>query len=88
MSHTPWPGVKTTPEPDEPQPRPYPELTDRELEVAFLLAEGKTNREIADTLGVSVKTIDTHRSHALKKLGCKNNVVLARLMIRDRLVTP
>ncbi len=68
--------------------RPYPELSPRELEVALLLARGEVNREIATALGISVKTVDTHRLHLLKKLGCKHNVALARLMIRDGLVTP
>lgn len=72
----------------EPQPRPYPELTNRELEVAYMLARGETNREISTALGISIKTIDTHRGHLLKKLGCRNNVALVRLMIRDGLVTP
>lgn len=76
------------PGPDEGKARPYPELTERELECAFMLARGETNREIAKALGISIKTVDTHRGHLLKKLGTRNNVALARLMIRDGLVTP
>lgn len=60
----------------------YPELTPREREVATLLAVGEPNREIARALGCSVKTIDTHRGHVLRKLHCRNNVDLARLAIR------
>ncbi len=67
---------------------PYPELTSREREVAFLLARGETNAEIGKALEISTKTVDTHRGHLLKKLGCRGNVALARLMIRDGLVTP
>lgn len=44
-------------------------LTEREREVAALIAQGKTNREIADTLVVSLRTIDTHVSTILSKLG-------------------
>ena len=70
-------------------PERYLELTVREYEVAIRLAQGMTNREIAiDLGGVSVKTIDTHRGNVLRKLGCKGNVALCRLMIRDGLVQP
>lgn len=69
-------------------PERYLELTTREYEVAIRLARGMTNREIATDFGVSVKTIDTHRGNVLKKLGCKGNVALCRLMIRDGLVQP
>lgn len=43
-------------------------LTSREREVLQLLAEGKTNKEIAALLGISVKTVDTHRTHLMDKL--------------------
>jgi DNA-binding CsgD family transcriptional regulator len=56
-------------------------LTHREREVA-MLARGEPNREIAKALGISIKTVDTHRGHLLAKLGCRNNVELARLFIR------
>lgn len=61
----------------------FPALTSREREVALLLAVGKTNREIAKDLGISIKTIDTHRGHILKKLELRNNVELARMAIRE-----
>jgi DNA-binding NarL/FixJ family response regulator len=53
-------------------------LSVREQEVAELLVLGQTCREIAEKLGVSVKTIDTHRGHILKKIGVRNNVELTR----------
>ena len=62
---------------------PFPELTEREREVALLLAAGATNREIADQMEISIKTVDTHRGHVLKKLGLRNNVALARHAIRS-----
>lgn len=88
MSHTPPPGVRVTPDPDEPKPAPYPELTKREFEVARALATGITSREIAREMSISIKTVDTHRMHLLKKLGCKHNVDLARRLIRDGVVRP
>lgn len=61
-------------------------LSERERQVAAALAEGLTNREIAQTHGISVKTIDTHRGHMLKKLGLRNNADVARFAIRVGLV--
>lgn len=88
MSHTPPWGNAVDAEPEAPKPSPYPELTERELDVAQAIARGIPNREIAKALGLSVKTVDSHRAHALKKLGCKNNVALVKRMIRDGVVTP
>jgi DNA-binding NarL/FixJ family response regulator len=58
-------------------------LSRREYEVMCALAAGRTNREIASDLGISVKTIDTHRGHVLKKLGLRNNSDITRFAIRD-----
>lgn len=66
----------------------FDKLTDREREVATMLCDGLRNAEIADRLGVSVKTIDTHRHRVLKKLGVDNNVRLVRLAIREGWITP
>lgn len=62
-------------------PSPFDALTTREKQVAEALALGHKNAEIAEALQVSVKTVDTHRGHVLKKLSCRNNVELARLAI-------
>lgn len=66
----------------------FPELSGREREVALKLALGAKNSEVAEELGISIKTVDTHRGHLLKKLGCRNNVDLARLAIRMGYVQP
>jgi len=88
MSHTPPPGVlihdpeeNAIPELIE-DAKPWPDLTVREREVAELLVRGLKNAEIADALGISVKTVDTHRGHVLKKLGKRNNVELTRYAFR------
>jgi DNA-binding NarL/FixJ family response regulator len=52
-------------------------LTERELEVARLLAEGRSNREIAETLLISPKTIERHVTNILAKLGHRNRTELA-----------
>jgi non-specific serine/threonine protein kinase len=49
-----------------------PGLTDREHEIVALVARGLTNREIADRLVVSVRTVETHVARALSKLGFGN----------------
>lgn len=61
---------------------PFTKLTSREREVAQKLALGTRSSVIADMLGISVKTVDTHRGHLLKKLEIDNNVELARLAIK------
>ncbi|RMH17692.1 MAG: DNA-binding response regulator [Acidobacteria bacterium] len=57
---------------------PKERLSNREYQVMLLLARGRTNREIADELGIGVKTIDTHRANMLRKLGLRNNADVAR----------
>lgn len=66
----------------------FPTLTGRERAIARELALGEKNADIAARLGISVKTVDTHRAHILKKLECRNNVDLARLAIRKGFVQP
>jgi len=67
--------------------KPFDKLTPRELAVAGSLALGLKNSEIAEELHISVKTVDTHRAHVLKKLGLRGNVDLARLAIREGIVS-
>ena len=61
-------------------------LSQREFQVMSYLAAGKTNREIADTLSISVKTVDTHRGHVLKKLRLRNNSDITRFAIQHGLM--
>lgn len=53
-------------------------LSDREAEVIKQVARGHTNQEIADRLGLSVKTVETYRARALEKLGLANRAALVR----------
>lgn len=57
-------------------------LTDREFQVLGRLAAGATNREVANELSVSVKTIDAHRLNLLAKLGLRNNAELTKFAMR------
>lgn len=61
---------------------PAGSLTPREVQTLELLARGRTNREIADELQISVKTVDTHRSHLKTKLGLRNNADITRFAVR------
>ncbi|WP_428267780.1 response regulator [Haliangium sp.] len=58
-------------------------LSKRESQVMRYLARGMTNREIADLLKISVKTVDTHRAHVLKKLQLRNNSDITRFAIQN-----
>jgi two-component system invasion response regulator UvrY len=57
-------------------------LTHREHQVMEMIARGMANREIAEHLEISVKTVDTHRGHVLKKLGLRNNSELTRFAVK------
>jgi DNA-binding NarL/FixJ family response regulator len=67
---------------------PEDRLTPRELEVVKLIAEAFTNRQIAETLKVSEKTVESHRANVLSKLGMRDRVELVRYAIRRGLVEP
>jgi DNA-binding NarL/FixJ family response regulator len=61
-------------------------LTSREKAVVQLIAEGKTNKQIADILSVSTKTVETHRAMALRKLNLDTTAALIRYAIKNKLV--
>ena len=67
---------------------PYDPLTDRERQVLQLIAEGKTTKEIAVILGVSVKTAESHRSSLMGKLDIHSTAEVVRYAIRRGLVAP
>jgi len=61
-------------------------LSDRELQVFKLLAVGKTIQEIAEMLGISPRTVETHKSRIMDKMGLKNIAELVRTAIRLEIV--
>ncbi|MBW1722082.1 MAG: response regulator transcription factor [Deltaproteobacteria bacterium] len=67
-------------------PSPLDLLSNREIQVLRCLALGKTNREIAEIYGISVKTVDTYRSRLLGKLKLRNNAELSRFAIQQGIV--
>jgi DNA-binding NarL/FixJ family response regulator len=64
------------------------ELSPREQEVVKLIAEAHTNKEIAEILHLSEKTVESHRARVLQKLGMRDRVELVRYAIRRGLVEP
>jgi two-component system response regulator NreC len=71
------------PTPDEVHP-----LTEREREILQLIAEGQTNREIADLLTLSIKTVQAHRANIMEKLGAHDRTELVKYAIRTGMIEP
>jgi DNA-binding NarL/FixJ family response regulator len=63
-------------------------LTPREREVIQLLAEGRSNKEVADILRISVRTAETHRTNIMRKLDCHSLSDLTRYAIRNNIIHP
>jgi len=63
-------------------------LSSREREVIQLVAEGKSNRDIAERWKVSVKTVESHRTAAMRKLNLRSGVELALYAVRNKLIEP
>jgi DNA-binding NarL/FixJ family response regulator len=63
-------------------------LSDRELEIITLIAEGLTNNQIADALCLSSHTINTHRKNIMAKLGVKNTAGIVMYAVKTNLVSP
>jgi len=67
---------------------PTEPLSPREREVVKLIAEAYTNRQIAETLHLAEKTVESHRGNVLRKLGMRDRVELVRYAIRRGLIEP
>jgi DNA-binding NarL/FixJ family response regulator len=65
---------------------PSEELTDREREIVRLLAQAKSNKEIATALSISVRTVETHRAAIMRKLEINSIVELVHYAVRKKLV--
>ena len=63
-------------------------LTPREVEVLRLVAEGRTNQEIADQLTLSIKTVQTHRANVMEKLDLRDITHLVRFAVHHGLIAP
>ena len=63
-------------------------LSSREREVIQLVAEGQSNRAIAERWQVSIKTVESHRTAAMRKLNLHSGVELALYAVRNKLIEP
>jgi DNA-binding NarL/FixJ family response regulator len=68
------------------QDDPYEQLTDREKQVLKLVAEGRSNKEVAELLGISVKTAMSHREHLMVKLRAHNRTDVIRFALRHGVI--
>lgn len=65
----------------------YDTLTDREKEVLQLLAEGKSNKDVATLLDLSLYTVETHRNHLMQKLNLHNTAEIVLYAVRKRIIS-
>jgi DNA-binding NarL/FixJ family response regulator len=65
---------------------PYDTLTDREKQVLKLVAEGRSNKEVADLLDISVKTAMSHREHIMQKLGLHSRTDLIKFALQKGVI--
>jgi DNA-binding NarL/FixJ family response regulator len=70
----------------EPSDDPYDSLTERERQVVKLVAEGRSNKEIASLLDISIKTAMTHREHVMQKLNLHNRTDVTRFALRRGII--
>src|SRR5262249_47491806 len=71
---------------DAPQKRSGDPLTAREREILQMLAEGRSNKEVARQLSIGVKTVEAHRSAIMRKIGAKSIVDVVRYAVRNQIV--
>ena len=63
-------------------------LSNREHSVAQLIAEGRSYRQTAEILNISIKTVETHRAAIMRKLNLSSSADLVRYAVRNKLVEP
>ncbi|GAB4486468.1 MAG: hypothetical protein Fur0016_13760 [Anaerolineales bacterium] len=71
---------------EETRPEPQAVLSGREREILQQIAEGKTNQQIADSLRISIRTVEKHRSNFRAKLGLASQADLVRFAIQQGIV--
>ncbi|MFH1936517.1 MAG: response regulator transcription factor, partial [Bacteroidota bacterium] len=61
-------------------------LTNRQQEILKLFAEGYNNKEISARLAISIRTVESHKNHIVKKLGLKSTVEMVKFAIKNKIV--
>jgi len=79
--------IRNTVEKEKPEEKPAYNLSSRELEILKLYCEGFINKDIGLKLNISVRTVETHKNHIMKKLGIKSPVELVKFAIRSKIIT-
>jgi DNA-binding NarL/FixJ family response regulator len=78
--------VKRATDPEKPGNRPSELLTTREIEILKLYVEGLINKEISEKLDISIRTVETHKNHIMRKLELKSTVEMVKFAIRNKIV--
>jgi DNA-binding NarL/FixJ family response regulator len=71
---------------DDDEQKPHQRLSNREYQVMTLIASGKTVKEIAGSLHISIKTVSTYRTRILEKMNFKNNAHIMHYSIKNNLI--
>jgi len=77
--------IKRATDEDQTEDRTNAALTSREIEILKLYVEGLINKEISDKLDISIRTVETHKNHIMRKLGLKSTVELVKFAIRNKI---
>ena len=78
--------IRSATEDEKPGDKSNEVLTTREIEVLKLYVEGMINKEISDKLDISIRTVETHKNHIMRKLGLKSTVEMVKFAIRNKIV--
>ena len=87
IAHTVITQALTRNQKSQPPPRDNHNLTARQLEILRLIVRGKSTREIAQGLGLSIKTVETHRSQIMKRLQIFDVAGLVPFAVRERIIS-
>jgi len=66
--------------------KPAQSLTNRERQILKMCAEGLNNKEISRKLNISIRTVESHKNHIIKKLGLKSTIEMVKFAIRNKIV--
>ena len=77
--------IKRAANDDQTEDKTHAVLTSREIEILKLYVEGLINKEISDKLDISIRTVETHKNHIMRKLGLKSTVELVKFAIRNNI---
>jgi DNA-binding NarL/FixJ family response regulator len=77
--------VKRTTDEEKPKDKPSEHLSAREMEILKLYMDGLINKEISDKLEISIRTVETHKNHIMKKLGLRSTVELVKYAIKNNI---